>query len=239
MTTKTRIQSTAEDMAEKTRAAAKDAAQQVRDQAHAQANEAKASVAEEVKSVSSALRTASDEMRSGSPQERIMGQIAGTLADVSDTIRDQDLSEMVSAASRFARRNPMIFLGSAAFLGFAAARFAKSSNSSQHGHDEFGGGYGRGDDFEPGAVGATAHDTPRPQTTSAYPDSSYPSSGGTHSTGGTGSGAGSTGGTGTTGTSGAASGSYGTSTGSSLPDSTDDRSNPTAANPRTRPGETS
>jgi len=56
-----------------------------------------------------------------------MGQVAGTLADISDTIRDKDLSEMVTATTTFARQNPAIFLGSAAFLGFAAARFAKSS----------------------------------------------------------------------------------------------------------------
>lgn len=99
--------------------------------ARQQGEKAKSSVADEISSVSSALRTAADEMRSGSPQERTFGQIAESLADASDALRDKDLATMVGDLNRFARSNPMVFLGGAALIGFAATRFAKASGESQ------------------------------------------------------------------------------------------------------------
>lgn len=94
------------------------------------AGQAKDAAADEVKGVASALRTAAEEMRSGSPQERTFSQIAEGLADASDAMRDKDLGEMVGAVTDFAKRNPMVFLGSAALIGFAATRFAKASSDS-------------------------------------------------------------------------------------------------------------
>jgi hypothetical protein len=90
--------------------------------------------ASEVKDVSSALRTAAREMRSGSPQERTFSQIAEGLADASDAMRDKDLGEIVGAASDFARRNPVLFLGGCALAGFAATRFAKASGERDARH---------------------------------------------------------------------------------------------------------
>jgi len=92
--------------------------------------------ADEVKGVASALRTAADELRSGSPQERSFSQLADGLADVSDTMRDKDLGEMMGDLNGFAKRNPLVFLGGAALLGFVATRFAKASS------DRPQGGYG-------------------------------------------------------------------------------------------------
>ncbi|MFW8635144.1 hypothetical protein [Cribrihabitans pelagius] len=126
-----KIKSAANEAAETAKAMAQDAVETARHEAHSRADAAKESVAKDVKSVASALREASEEMRSGTPQERAIGQIAGTLADVSDSIRDQDLGEMVTSVSSFARRNPVMFLSSAALLGFAAARFAKASENTQ------------------------------------------------------------------------------------------------------------
>ncbi|MDB5658612.1 MAG: hypothetical protein JWS10_1227 [Cypionkella sp.] len=97
-------------------------------QVKSQANDAKASVASEVSDAASALRRASEEMRGGSPQERTLGKIASSLADASDALRDKDLGEILQAASRVARENPVLFLGGAALLGFAASRFAKASS---------------------------------------------------------------------------------------------------------------
>lgn len=126
-----KVKTAAQNVAESAKSAAATAAETAKKEAHARAEAAKEGVADEVKSVASALRTASDEMRSGSPHERAIGQMAGTLADVSDTIRNQDLGEMVHSVSDFARKNPVVFLSSAALLGFAAARFAKASDNSQ------------------------------------------------------------------------------------------------------------
>ena len=108
--------------------AATDAVETAKRKGAQRAEFAKSSVADEVGGIGSALRTAADEMRSGSPQERTMGQIAEGFADASDAIRGKDLGELVEQATSFARRNPMVFLGGAALLGFAATRFAKASD---------------------------------------------------------------------------------------------------------------
>ncbi|MEH6390174.1 MAG: hypothetical protein V7763_00825 [Sulfitobacter sp.] len=114
---------------EQVKAHAKDVADTVATEAGNYAGQAKDAAADEVKNVSSALRTAADEMRRGSPQERTFSQIADGLADASDSLRDKDLGEMVTAVSDFAKRNPLVFLGSAALIGFAATRFAKASRT--------------------------------------------------------------------------------------------------------------
>ncbi len=93
----------------------------------ARADGAKSDVAGEVKDVAAALRRASEEMRGGSAQERTLGQISSSLADAADQIRDKDFGEMIEIASKVARNNPMLFVGGAALLGFAASRFAKAS----------------------------------------------------------------------------------------------------------------
>ncbi len=96
----------------------------------ARADDAKTDVAKEVKGVAKALRRASEELRGGSAQERTIGQISTSLADVSDAIRDKDLGEMVQMASKIARDNPFLFLGGAALLGFAASRYAKATRAT-------------------------------------------------------------------------------------------------------------
>lgn len=95
--------------------------------ARAMADETKSDMADEVKDVASALRRASEELRSGSAQERTLGQIANAIANASDSIRDKDLGQILSLVSRTGRNNPVMFLGGAALLGFAASRYAKAS----------------------------------------------------------------------------------------------------------------
>jgi len=97
------------------------------------ADRAKGTIADEVKSVASALRTAADEMSRGSASERTFSQIANSLADASDAMRDKDLGQIVSTVSDYAKRNPLIFLGGAALVGFAAVRFAKASSDKSSG----------------------------------------------------------------------------------------------------------
>ncbi|MCR8826698.1 hypothetical protein [Pseudosulfitobacter koreensis] len=123
--------STSEDI----KSEARKAADTVSAQASGYADQAKQTAADEVKDVASALRTAADELRSGSPQERTFSQIADGLADASDAVRGKDLSEIVNDVNGFAKRNPLMFLGGAALVGFAATRFAKASGTSGRGYD--------------------------------------------------------------------------------------------------------
>lgn len=93
------------------------------------ADTAKAGVADEVSDVAMALRRASQELRGGSAQERTLGQISSSLADVSDQIRDKDLGQILQMTTRVARENPVLFLSGAALLGFAISRYAKAAGS--------------------------------------------------------------------------------------------------------------
>lgn len=98
-----------------------------------QADDAKTNMAGEVKDVANALRKASQDLRGGSAQERTLGQIANGLADASDALRDKDMGEVIASISAVARQNPMLFLGGAVVLGFAASRFAKASTAGPGG----------------------------------------------------------------------------------------------------------
>ncbi|MFU1478240.1 hypothetical protein ACM25N_11255 [Roseovarius sp. C7] len=132
---KTKARETASSVKDDMSKAAQSAAQSVQDEAAHYADRSKEGAAREVRGVASALRTAADELRDGSPQERTFSQLADGLADVSDTIRDKDLGEMVGGVNSFARRNPLLFLGGAALAGFAATRFARASSRSPRHHD--------------------------------------------------------------------------------------------------------
>lgn len=121
--TDTSIGSIASDL----RSAAADKYGEVVKEARSMADHTKSDVADEVKDVASALRHASEELRKGSVQERTLGQIATTIAGASESIRDKDLGEILAMLSRAGRKNPVLFLGGAALLGFAASRYAKAS----------------------------------------------------------------------------------------------------------------
>ncbi|AJE49080.1 hypothetical protein [Celeribacter indicus] len=112
-----------DDLSAKTQETAGEVRERLSDAAHDQ----KAHLAEEGASIAASLRKAAEDMRSGSPQERTMAQIADSIADASETVRDKDFGEMARDLSGFARRNPLVFLGGAMLLGATAARFAKAS----------------------------------------------------------------------------------------------------------------
>ena len=129
------VKDKARDLAEeaklKARRVAEDATETAKREAYARGEEAKHGVANEIGTVSSALRKAANDLRDGSPQERTFGYLANTLADASDSVREKDLGEMLDDVTGFARRNPLLFIGGAALLGFAATRFGKASQRSQ------------------------------------------------------------------------------------------------------------
>lgn len=135
---KNKTKATAASASEEVKARAQDVADTVTTEASTYADKTKVAASQEVKGVASALRTAAEEMREGSPQERTFSQIAEGLADASDSMRDKDLGEMAGAVSDFAKRNPMVFLGTAALIGFAATRFAKASGGAASGSSDYG-----------------------------------------------------------------------------------------------------
>ncbi|MCB5199962.1 hypothetical protein SAMN05428995_104223 [Loktanella sp. DSM 29012] len=139
---KAQAKSVVEDVKEHAKSVAEDARETVKSEVTARAKAARSAAAGEVNNVAAALRRAADESRDGSPQERTFGQIANSLADVSETIGNKDLGTVVSDAGNFARRHPLTFLAGAALAGFAISRFAKASER----HDDYGTDYGRDTD---------------------------------------------------------------------------------------------
>jgi hypothetical protein len=130
------VVSDAQDLVEGAAARAKEmaagAAKTAKHEAGARADAAKGAAAQEVGNVASALRKAAVESRSGSAQERSFGQIAHTLADASDAIKNKDLGTVVEDVSSFARKHPMTFLAGAALAGLAVSRMIKASEPVQH-----------------------------------------------------------------------------------------------------------
>lgn len=57
------------------------------------------------------------------------GRLADNLSDAANAIRTTDLKAVRDDVAGFARRNPLLFFGGAALLGFAAARMLKNSGS--------------------------------------------------------------------------------------------------------------
>ena len=103
------------------------------------AEEYKGQAASEMNRMATALRDAGSDLREGSPQERAISSMADNLADAADAFANRDLGSLMADASAFARRNPTAFLGGAALLGFAAARFAKASQRDSYQSYDSGG----------------------------------------------------------------------------------------------------
>ena len=86
---------------------------------------------------------------SGAQYARMIADNAGKL---SDTIRNNDVDQLLGMAQDFGRRQPAVFMGAAALLGFAASRFvlasarrrdeqamAKASQGYDSGYSEYAG----------------------------------------------------------------------------------------------------
>jgi hypothetical protein len=106
-----------------------------RQQATSQISTQQQRLAGTLNTVATALHDASREMRN---------QDEGPIADYVDTaasqvdqfatmLREQDLEQLMNTTAQFARRQPVLFLGAAFALGFAATRFIKSSAPSSRG----------------------------------------------------------------------------------------------------------
>ncbi len=122
------VNSAAADLKDSATSAVHDAMDTASEQVRSRAEGARTAAADEVQGIAHALRKAADDLREGSPQERTFSQIAHGLADASEAMRDKDMGEMVGDLADFARRNPLVFLGGAALVGFAATRFAKATS---------------------------------------------------------------------------------------------------------------
>ena len=94
-------------------------------------NTQKTRAADSLGSVAQALRQSSDQLRSsdsGMPVHQYVSTAADRVERFSNYLRRSSVSDMMSQAEDFARRQPAVFIGGAVMLGLLAARFLKSSN---------------------------------------------------------------------------------------------------------------
>ena len=74
-------------------------------------------------------RAARDGNGADSPVARIAESAADNLQRFSDSLRNRDLDGLLRDAESFAKRQPALFIGAAALVGFLAVRFLKASDS--------------------------------------------------------------------------------------------------------------
>src|SRR3954465_14607353 len=106
-----------------------------RQQATSQIGMQQQRVAGTLNTVATALHDASRELRSQDegPIAEYVDSAASQVEHFANTLREQDLEQLMTTTAQFARRQPALFLGAAFALGFAATRFIKSSTPSSRG----------------------------------------------------------------------------------------------------------
>ena len=110
---------------------AKEVASDAGEKLRATVLEQKAAGADYVGNVANIIRRTAYEFDSDIPQAgHYIRKAAAELENVSNAMRNRDMSEIVGNVRDFARKQPTAFLGAAVLLGFAAVRFLKSGTAN-------------------------------------------------------------------------------------------------------------
>jgi len=127
--------STAEEIKDRARGAAESVTESVKEHARSAASEQKNQAAERLSGFAEALRSASSDLdqRGQTVASGFVRHAAEGLEHVSGAVRTQDLDDLMESVESFARRQPVVFLGSAVLAGFGLARFVKSSAERRRG----------------------------------------------------------------------------------------------------------
>lgn len=121
------VKTQAGNLTEQAKEVASDAGEKLR----TTVSEQKAAGADYVGSVANIIRRTAYEFDSEIPQAgHYIRKAAAQLDNVSDAMRNRDMSEIVGNVQDFARKQPTAFFGAAVLLGFAAVRFLKSGTST-------------------------------------------------------------------------------------------------------------
>ena len=107
----------------------------VRQGATSQLSTQKNKATDGIGTVTQAVRQASQQLRTQQHDTiaNYIDQAANQLERFSTRLRDKDVGELVRDAQQFAKRRPVVFVGSAFALGLLGARFLKSSRDRQSG----------------------------------------------------------------------------------------------------------
>lgn len=104
--------------------------EEVKDQGQVMLQDQKRAIADQIGGMANALRSTAEQLQT-QDQDAIAQytqQAADGLERFSQNLKDRDLNTLMGHVEDFARKQPGAFIGSAALLGFLAARFLKSSS---------------------------------------------------------------------------------------------------------------
>lgn len=114
----------------------------VKDVAVEKADMARESLSDVGERLAATLERASGEGDSDALKSRVMTSVAQGLHSASDALRQRSVSDLTADVKTLAKRHPGAFMAAAAVVGFAAARFIRSSSKrrmAEHDSD-----YGQG-----------------------------------------------------------------------------------------------
>lgn len=111
---------------------AKDAKAAATEQVETQTEHLRDQAVAEADRVSDAAGAASREFEPDSLVGQALRDVRSHIDGLTSEFQQKPAGEMLDDVAVFARRNPLLFLGGAAVLGFAAARFLKSSAPERH-----------------------------------------------------------------------------------------------------------
>ena len=91
------------------------------------ADEAKHQAADEIARTARGLEAAAEEMDGSPLQQDLLREAADGLKQIARAVEGKSIGAMAAELSEFGRQNPVAYLGGAALVGFALARFARAS----------------------------------------------------------------------------------------------------------------
>jgi ElaB/YqjD/DUF883 family membrane-anchored ribosome-binding protein len=108
------------------------AANKTREAVESQVDDQRSRMAGTARHAANAAHDAAQSLRGSDPwMASLVEKGADGLADLAETLRRNDLKELLSRAQEFARNQPVLFTGAAAALGFVLSRAAKAAASTQ------------------------------------------------------------------------------------------------------------
>ncbi len=117
---------------------AQDLGQEAKDAVYSEAERKAEAVRDEaaarVTNAANAADAAAAEFDADSLQARAAQQVADQVEGLAERLRTADLTTVTHEVSSFARKNPALFIGGAALLGFAATRFLKARDPQRVDH---------------------------------------------------------------------------------------------------------
>ena len=118
------------DLVETARDAAVTTLDEAKSAAAEKVEETKDQAAGEIARTAEGLAAAAEEMEGSPFQQDLLREAADGLKQIARSVEGKSIGRMAGELSEFGRQNPVAYLGGAALVGFALARFARASTPS-------------------------------------------------------------------------------------------------------------